>query len=113
VGRRARIAAEGPAAIALDRLHHRQRDHVRELLETTEDDGAMRPRAGERDVEMIAVALRRKAAVAGGTRPAVGVHPVAVQGLRPPEASALDTLAVVAVVVPRAVDQEAHAICPV
>ena len=57
-------ALEGPAAIAHVPVHHRHPDHVLEPLEAAEDEGAMGPGAGQRDVEMVAAGLGREPALA-------------------------------------------------
>ena len=69
--------AEPPAMRAVKRLDHRHRDDVLEPLEHAHDHGAVRPGAGQRDIEMIAAARGGKAAVAGRAGAAVLGHPVA------------------------------------
>ena len=59
------------------RLDHRNADHVGQLLQLAEDQGAVRPGAGERDIEVIAAGLGLEAALAGRAGGAVGRHPVA------------------------------------
>ena len=100
------IRPELPAALAHHRLDHRHADHVFELLEFAEHDGAVRPRAGERDVEMIAPAGGGKAALPARARAAVRRHPIVECGLPTPEAPAT-RLRVVKAAVPHAVDEMA------
>src|SRR4029078_1562084 len=57
---------ELPAFLPHHRLDNVHRDDVLETFKLPEYDGAMRPRAGERDVKMIAPARRAKRASAAG-----------------------------------------------
>src|SRR5207253_8518681 len=63
--------AELPALRTQRRLDQRERDDLLKPLELAEDHGAVRPWAGERDVEVIAARLGRKATVARQARAAV------------------------------------------
>ena len=47
-------SAPNSPRLAEMRLGHRDRDHVLKLLELTQDQGAGRPRTGQRDVEVVA-----------------------------------------------------------
>src|SRR4051812_14835353 len=98
------IRTELPAFVAHDRLHDIHRDDVLESLQLAEDDGAMRPWARKRDVEVIAPARRRESAAAAWAGAAVGCHPVAVFRLAALEAAA-GRLRVVETGVPDTVDQ--------
>ena len=55
-------ARERPAALVADGVEDRQADRVLESLQAPDDDRAMRPRAGERDVQVVAA---RHGGVAG------------------------------------------------
>src|SRR5262249_11397195 len=79
IGNGARTRAEHPALLAHQRLDHGKRNRVLEPLELAEDHGALRPRAGERNVEVITARLGRKAAPAGGARTAVRAGPAAAR----------------------------------
>ena len=50
----ARRAGERPAALVADRIDDRERDRLLEPLQATHDDRAVGPRAGERDVQVVA-----------------------------------------------------------
>ena len=99
-----RIGAELPTLVAHDGLDDIHRNDVLEALQFAEDHGAMRPRAGERDVKMIAPARRRKAAFAARPGAAVRRHPVAELRLAALETPA-GCLGVVKPGVPDAVDE--------
>ena len=77
IGNDARPRIEGPAALGQKPMDDRERDHALEPFEPAEDEGAVRPRAGERDDEVIAARLRLEAA--GAARPGFPArgHPVA------------------------------------
>ena len=60
---------EGPAAPVPDRVDHRHRHHVLQAQQRPDDGRAVRPRAGERDVQVVAAGL---SGVAGGP---VRAHP--------------------------------------
>ena len=77
IGNDARAGLEGPAALAQQPVDDRERDHALEALEPAEDERAMRPRAGERDDEMIAAGFGLEAADAARPRLAARGHPVA------------------------------------
>src|SRR5262249_1547765 len=99
---------EPPAVRTVERLEHRHRDHVFEPLEHAHDYGAMRPRAGQRHVEMVAPARGGKAAFTGRAGAAALRHPVAKALGRAHETAARRARAVL-LVLPDAVDQKAHA----
>jgi hypothetical protein len=99
----AAVGTELPAFVAHHRLDDIHRDHVLKSLELAEHDRAVRPRAGERDIEVIAPARGRKAAGAARTRAAVRRHPVAEFRLAALEAPA-GRLGVVETGVPDTVD---------
>ena len=88
----------------------RHGDDVLQALELAEDDGAVRPGAGERDIEMIAAGLGGKAALALGAGAAVRRHPVVEAGGRADEFAVLGAQAVL---LPDAIDQKPHARCSV
>src|SRR5207248_3333423 len=96
---------EPPALRPEERLDQGQRDDVIQALELAEDDRAVRPRTGERDVEVIAPRLGRKAAVARGPWASVRRHPVAEQGRSAHEAAAAQSRFLV---LPDALDELAH-----
>jgi len=87
------------------RLGHRDRDYVLELLELPEDEGPGGPRAGERDVEVIAARFGGKSAFAGRAGAAVGRDVAVVGGGRADEVA---VLAAGNVLFPGAVDEQAH-----
>ena len=72
---------ELPALREHVRLDDRDADRLGQLLQPAEDQRAVRPGAGERDVEMVAAGLGLEAALAGRAGRAVGRHPVAEQRL--------------------------------
>jgi hypothetical protein len=69
-------------------MHDRDRDDVFELLQLAEDQRAVRPRAGERNIEVVAARLGLEAAFAPFRRLAVDGHPVAPLGVLAHEFSA-------------------------
>src|SRR5206468_1495103 len=103
----ARARAEHPALAAHQRLDHGDRDHVLQRFELAEDEGAVCPRAGEGDIEVIAPRLGGEAAPAGRTGAAVGRDPAAEARRRADETARAD---LVALVLPDAVDEHAHGI---
>src|SRR5204863_5752271 len=78
-----RTLAESPATFVANGIDHRQADRFFEAFQLAQDDGAMRPRTGERDVKMVAVTLRR---VRGR---AVAFHPIAKRVFLPFEFAGL------------------------
>ena len=106
------LGQERPAVLAHEMMHDRDRDDVFELLQLAEDQRAVRPRAGERDVEVVAAGLRLEAARAAFGRLAVGRDPVAPLRLRADELAARFP-GVVPAVRPFSVDQQSHDVhCP-
>src|SRR5947209_5353307 len=99
-----RVGAELPALVAHHRLDDIHRDDALEALELAKHDRAMRPRAGKRDVEVIAPARSGKSPFAARSRAAVRRHPVAEFRLAALEASAA-CLGVVKAGVPDTIDQ--------
>src|SRR5262249_59116733 len=79
-----------------------------EPLEHAHDHGAMRPRARERHVEMVASARGGKAAFTGRAGTAIFRHPVAKARGRAHETPLWRARAVL-LVLPDAVDQKTHA----
>ena len=65
------VAGERPAAIVAVGVQVGDADAVLEALEPVGDDGAMRPGAGQRDVEVIAPGLGREPGPSRGTSPPV------------------------------------------
>jgi hypothetical protein len=65
------VEGEPPAPLVADRVDHAQRDGVLEPEQRADDHRAVRPRAGQADVEDVAAGLHRVAAAAVG-RHAVG-----------------------------------------
>src|SRR5690606_27085557 len=100
-----RAVTEPPALGPHVPVDHGQRYVSLQPLQLAEDERAVRPRAGEGDVEVIAAGLGR---VAAG---AVRRHPLAERTFRAHEA-ATGLLGVVPLVVPDAVDQQAHGLAP-
>src|SRR5690606_10763532 len=64
VAGRAVLPEERPAMLAHEVVHDIDRDHVLELLQLADDQSAMRPRAGERDIEMVAARFGLETALA-------------------------------------------------
>src|SRR5262249_14005900 len=99
------IALECPALLLETRDGVGDRDRLLELLQRAIDQGAMRPRAAVRDVEVVAARLGLEAGRAVGrdaiAKPAVGAAELA---------DAADFLGKL-FVAPNALDQEAH-VCP-
>ncbi len=58
------ILFEGPAVFSHVPVNHRDIDHRRQAFEFAQNQGAMGPGAGERDIEVIASDRRLEAAVA-------------------------------------------------
>jgi hypothetical protein len=77
------FGAELPPGLAVERGSDRYRNDVVEVLEIANDERAVRPWAGERDIKMIAPALGGKAAFACGARTAVRRDKIAEAGVRP------------------------------
>src|SRR5690606_23532856 len=101
------LLEEGPAVLAHEMMHDRYRDQVVELLQLAEDERAVRPGTGQRDVEMVAPGLGLEAAFAARPRCAVARHPVAELRCGSLEAPAM-RFGVVPFVVPDAVDEQTH-----
>ncbi len=100
---------ERPSVLRHQPVRHRQADHALQPLEAAEDERAVGPRAGERHVEVIAAGLGLEAALARRPRCAVRRDPVAEARVRAHETAAA-ARRVVPLVVPDAVDENAH--CP-
>ena len=64
IGRAALAFAEFPAGFAVERFGERNRDDVFELLQRAENQRAMSPWAGQRNIKMIAVRLGGEATFA-------------------------------------------------
>ena len=90
-----------PAVLQHQRLDHRDGDRVLQLLQLAEDQGAVRPWAGQRDIEVVAPRLGLEA------RRTVGGDPVPERALLPLERAA-GRFRVVPLVVPASVDQQTH-----
>src|SRR4029077_4115885 len=108
---RASRAASSASVISLSRFVIRNRNHVVELLELAKNKRAMRPRAGKRNVKMIAAALGGKSADAGRSRAAVGGHVIVEYGRPADEMTAFGARAKFfagAVLLPNAVHQQSH-----
>src|SRR5690606_2419290 len=97
---------ELPAVVPDLPMHHRHPDRVLQALQPAHDQGAVRPGAGERDVEVIATGLRLEAAFADRSGTAVRRDPVAKLGLDAHEAAVPARRLVAAA--PDAFDQLAH-----
>jgi len=103
---------EFPAVFQHQRIDDRQRDQVFEPFQLAEDQRAMRPGAGERDIEMIAPGLGLEAAFARRAGRAFGGHPVAELRLGAFEMAG-GGFRVIPDVVPDAVNEHAHRRSPV
>jgi len=55
---------KGPAALQHQRVNHRHVDKRLKAFQRAQDQGTVRPRAGERDIEMVAIFLGCKTAFA-------------------------------------------------
>src|SRR5262249_35880508 len=97
-----RVLLVHPALVLQPRDRIGDRDRALELLERAIDQGAMRPRARMRDVEVIAVRLGRK------PRRAVRRDAVAKAAVDALELARLSGLLRQLLVAPDAVDQHAH-----
>ena len=96
---------ELPAVLGHVPVHGRDPDRVLEAFELAHDQRAVRPRAGERDVEVVAPGLGLEPARAGRSRATVVRDPVAELGVDAHEAAVLAALVLIA---PDALDQHAH-----
>src|SRR6266852_3969304 len=76
------------------------------LFQLTDDQRAMCPRAGERDVYVIAARRGLEAAFAARPRPAIGRHPIPEDSLRANEVASRTAPKVVTS--PSAIDQHSH-----
>ena len=63
--------SESPPALVAHRIDHGHTDGVLETFELAQNDRAMRPRACERNIEMVTATLRRI------WRRAIAFHPIA------------------------------------
>ena len=98
---------EGPAVLGHVPMHHRQADHALQALHLAKQQGAMRPRTGERHIQVIAAGLSLEAADPRGAGRAVRGHPVAEQRRRPRE-SAGRVRGKMVFPAPHAVDKHSH-----
>src|SRR6185437_3363426 len=96
---------KGPALLQHERLDEADRDDVFQALQQAEQQRAVAPRAGERQIEVIA------SAGGGKSGAAVGGDPVAERARRALE-SAAALARVVPLVAPLTVDQHAHRFTP-
>src|SRR5271168_3814233 len=85
IGNNAAAFVEGPPAVSQEPVDDRERDHALESLELAEDEGAVRPRAGERNDEVIAARLGLEPTDAVRPRFAARRHPVAKWRVGPDE----------------------------
>ena len=98
---------ERPAALGHEPVDHRERDHALEPLELAENQGPVRPRAGERHDQVVAPGRGVKAADAGRPGRAVGRDPVAERRIGADE-PARRIVREIAVRPPVAVQHNAH-----
>ena len=105
----AALRAEHPTVSQHQRLDDRHRDCGFQFLELAEDERAMRPRTGQRDIEMITAGRRSKTARSRRSRAAVRRHPIAKVRLRPHKAAIDRSLDLVR---PHSVNQLAHKSLP-
>src|SRR5262245_27260507 len=94
------VVAEGPAVLEHQRLDDGDADDLVEPLQLADDERAVRPGAGERDVEMVASGRRLEAGAS------VGGHPVAKAALVADEGAARP-LRLVAALLPVPLDEKA------
>src|SRR6185437_9864919 len=106
IGNDARAGIEGPAAFDEEPVDDRERDHALETFQPAEDQGAMRPRAGERDDEVIAAGLRPEAANPARSCVSAGRDPVAERRVGAHEMTGRIVRKVA--VAPDSVDEMAH-----
>src|SRR5690606_38321831 len=71
-------AVEGPAVLAHQPAHHRDLDQRLQPLEAPGDQGAVRPGAGQADIQVVASRFGREAAGSGGARGTIRGDPVAM-----------------------------------
>ena len=107
VGERAGLVREPPGPLAIERRRDGDRDRVLELLELAEQCRAVGPRAGMRDIEVVAAGRGGKAAFAARAGAAVGGDPVAEHRRPAHEAPALVPVGL-GVLVPDAFDEKSH-----
>jgi hypothetical protein len=98
---------ERPAVLAEEMVDDRHGDQVFEFFQLAEDQCAVRPRASEGDVEMIAARLCFEAALAARRGLAVSGNPVTETGFGPYEFTA-DHFRFDAFVTPYAIDKQSH-----
>src|SRR5690606_364904 len=101
------LVLERPTVLAHVRMNDRHRDHVFELLQRAEDQRAMSPWAGQRNVKMVTTWFSLEASLASLGRLAIRRYPVAPLRLRAHETPAA-CLCVVPLVVPLAVNKKSH-----
>ena len=98
-----------PVGLAVERLGDGDRDDVLEFFQLADDQGAVRPRTGQRDVEVIAAALGQKSAAAARAGTAVSGDVIVVLGGRADEMTVLGARGVF---LPPAVDEQAYFVSP-
>lgn len=101
------LRLEFPAVFQHQRINDGDRDQVVQLFQLAEDQGAMRPGAGEGDIEVVTIFLRLETAFSGRAGCAIRCDPVAeLRGaaLEMP----LGFLGVVPDVLPHTFHQHAH-----
>ena len=101
-----RVVGEGPALIPKPGDRVGDGDRAFQFLERAVDQGAVRPRAAVRHIEVIAAGLRLE------SRRTVGADAVAEPALGSAERAVLADLLRQFLVAPRAVDQHAHEFSP-
>src|SRR5450432_2896187 len=88
-------------------MHHRDIDERRKPLQGAEDQGPMRPGAGQGDIEMITPGLGSVAADPRRAGRTVGGHPVAENTVLTHETSAAGR-SIVPLIVPTTVNEQSH-----
>lgn len=96
-----------PAVFPHEPVHDRERDHGLEPFELAEDERPVRPRACERDVEVIAARFCLEPSRSGRPRRAIRSDPVPERGGLAHEAPAR-AFGIVPLIEPDAVDKQSH-----
>ncbi len=106
-----RPLVKGPSVAKHAPVDHRQADQGVEPLQRPDDEGAMRPWAGEADIEVVAVSLRDKTARPTWAGNAVRRDPVVEGAVLADETTAVRA-GIIPLVVPDPVDEQSQASPP-
>src|SRR4029079_17655438 len=109
IGHDAVAVLEAPAILAHEPMDDRPAYRAFEAFQRAHDEGAMRPRAGIGNIEMVAAGLRLEPAPAGWTGASVGRYPVADSRCLSLE-TASGPFGVERFAMPNSFDQASHAV---